>query len=72
MAGLFVEGADPRQYGFNYSDEDLKATLTTIQYQLDSSTIPLWKEIQNRFIQNQPDTCPSDLEWLLDYDFHTS
>lgn len=75
ITGLLVESADPRSYGFPIGNETLQRLkkFMTIEYQCDSVTIKIWKDIQIRFRQNIRSLRQLDaykyLSWIKTFDF---
>jgi len=67
--GLIVAGGNPYDYGFYVSDNQLKRIKRKIKYilVLSNITIPLWKDIQKAYIENNIDN--NNIQWIRHYDF---
>lgn len=68
--GLIAEKANPKDYGFYISDlkkieKDMKRRII-----LSNILIPLWKDVQNKFIENKDSLYKnSNYKWIYEMDF---
>jgi len=69
MSALFAEGANPREYGFEYSVSDLKSAKMIVLRSINDILIPFWEEIQQRIHLNPRARMPKELAWIKDCDF---
>lgn len=73
MVGLWVEGADPADYGFDF---DINKVFDEIYdlIAIKSPSVPsLWNNIKDKLIDNwevlKNDPCAKKLAWIKDFDF---
>lgn len=67
---FLAEGADPRTYGLQYTDEQFRTYKHRIRWDFifDSHILPLWVDMQRTF-QAHPERATGDLRWILTEDF---
>ena len=63
MAELIVSGHDPHQYGFDYTDDDLKHSRRTVLSAFCRTIRPAWDEIQADAKKNSTDF-PKGFKWI--------
>ena len=64
MFGLFAEGVDPKDYGMDYTDEDLEKSYNKLKYQISFR----FKPIQARFICNEKALSMASTQWIYTCD----
>lgn len=69
MFEIFAEGEDPRQYGFEYTIDDLKKSKYRVLSGFNKSNAPAWHEVVKRFKQNDKALLPDEIRWILEVDF---
>ena len=72
ILGLLAEKVDPQKFGFTYSKDKLRNIVEDIKREMiiPKSCIPLWKDIQLKFLQNMNHwRDDEDLNWILYVDF---
>lgn len=71
--GLIAEMCNPADFGFKYTENEFKEIVKNIRERLVISKfcIPLWQDIQSRFIQNAEFWHNNkDIQWILSTDFN--
>lgn len=64
MFALFAEGVDPKNYGFNYTEEDLKKSYHLLKYYMSFR----YKPIQKRFQENKDALINEHIKWICTCD----
>lgn len=64
MFALFAEGVDPKNYGFNYTEEDLKKSYHLLKYYMSLR----YKPIQKRFQENKDALINEHIKWICTCD----
>lgn len=71
---LLAENADPRDFGFPVTEQDIHSIITLIKRKLNLSShvMIFWRDIQRRFIQNKEIVGNREaLQWMMKYNFDT-
>ncbi len=69
MFEIFATGQDPREYGFPYTSNDLRAARRTIISNYCGSSVPYWIAIRKRFQAVPSLQIPREIEWIRTIDF---
>ncbi len=69
MFEIFAAGQDPREYGFPYTSNDLRAARRTIISNYCGSSVPYWIAIRKRFQAVPSLQIPREIEWIRTIDF---
>lgn len=72
MMGLIAENADPKNFGFLYTENVKKEMIHDLKRKIvveTSTTLPFWKDIHQRFLCNQNEnSIKKDFDWFLKMD----
>lgn len=64
MFALFAEGVDPKNYGFNYTEKDLRNSYHLLKYYMSFR----YKPIQKRFQENKNAIINDHIKWICSCD----
>ena len=70
--GIVAEKQNPRDFGFDITDEEIGMIKETLSDELQKNTkaICLWQNVQNRCLENKEYMLKNEnYKWILDYDF---
>lgn len=69
MFELIAEGRNPKNYGFDYTEKDLKQSQKIVLATYSHIVKPAWREIQSQMKQLRSESIPDYAKWVLDCDF---
>lgn len=66
---LIAEGRDPKEYGFDYTENDLRLSRKKVLGAYSRTIAPAWAEIRTLLSRMEPQTVPAGGQWILTCDF---